>query len=128
MSDASALALCVRLIAKHGRSITFIEFQAGFANPSFPWEGPANPRGAPARILSTIGCFVEPDSLQRLGQTTKLMELLQRSDYICLVSGTNPLEGYNEILDDDSKYYRITGIETLRPGVNKLLNFVGVAR
>lgn len=127
MSDASALALCVRLIKKHGRSITFIEFSASLADPSKPWEGPADPRGVPARTLTTFGCFVEPDSLQRLGETTKFQELLQRSDKICLVDGTSSLEGYNEVLDG-TKYFRITGIETLEPGSNKILNFVGIAR
>lgn len=127
MSDASALALAVRLIKKHGRSVTFIEFASTLADPLKPWEGPADPRAVPARQLTTFGCFVEPDSLQRLGQTTKFLELLQRSDFIFLVDGTNDLALYNEVLDT-GKYYRITGMETLQPGVNKILNFVGLAR
>ncbi len=127
MSDASALALAVRLIAKHGRVITFIEFNATPANPAFPWEGPADPRASPARSLVTVGCFVEPDSLQRLGATTKFQELLQRSDKICLVSGTNALEGYNEVIDG-TQYFKITGVELLQPGNNKILYFVGTAR
>lgn len=109
-----------------GRAITFIQLSkvAG----AFPGEPAGDPRSPPARSLQAIGVFVEPDSLQRLGHTTKIDELIQRSDNICLVAGTNPLEGYNEIIDDDGAYYVITGIEKLRPGTRTLLYFVGLKR
>lgn len=120
------LELAEELIAEDGRSITFIRLSklAG----AFPGEPAGDPRSPPAATLVAIAVFVEPDSLQRLGHTTKVDELLQRSDNICLVAGTNPLEGYNEIIDDNGSYYQITGMEKLRPGTRNLLYFVGLKR
>lgn len=118
------LPMILRLLTKNGRPVTFIELAAAGA---VPWEGPADPRGSPARVLTTVGCFVEPDSLQRLGLSTKVEELIQRSDRICLVPGAAVLDDFNEILDE-GQYYSITGLETLRPGTTTLLHFVGVKR
>lgn len=121
------VALALRLITKHGRPVTFIEMSSATATPAFPFEGPTNPQAAPTRTLVTVGCFVEPDSLQRLGISTKFMELLQRSDRIVLVPGPEDLEGFNSV-SDESKNYGITGIETLRPGLTNILHYVGTMR
>ena len=119
------LPMIQRLLAKNGRSVTFIELETAGAVPG---EGPADPRNPPKRSLGATACFVEPDSLQRLGISTKLEELIQRSDRICLVPGSvGVLDGYNEVFDEGS-YYSITGMETLRPGTTTLLHFVGVKR
>lgn len=120
------LALVVRLVAKHSRPVTFIQLST--TPGTFPGEPSGDPRSPPAASLAVKACFVEPDSLQRLGHTSKLDELLKRSDHICLVDGVNPLEQYNEILDEDGLYYTITGMEKLRPGTRTLLYFVGVKR
>jgi len=127
MSTASLLATAQRLIDKHGRTVTLIEFDNSIANPAFPFEGPVSPRGVPARSTAYRACFVEPDSLQRLGITTKVDELIQRSDRICLIAGPDSLAGYNEVVDQ-AQNYRITGIETLQPGETVFLHFVGTAR
>jgi hypothetical protein len=121
------LPMIQRLIAKNGRAVKFIELNAAPANPSFPFEGPTDPAAVPTRTLTTSGCFVEPDSLIRLGITTKVEELLQRSDRIMLAPGSNDLSGYNTVVDE-GETYKITGIETLRPGTTTLLHFVGVMR
>lgn len=121
------LPMILRLLTKNGRAVTFIELGT---NGGLPWEGPVDPRGTPNRSLVTVGCFVEPDSLQRLGLSMKVEELIQRSDRICLVPGPAVLDNYNEILDE-GQYYSIVapkGIETLRPGTTTLLHFVGVKR
>jgi hypothetical protein len=119
------LPMIQRLLAKNGRPVTLIELETAGAVPG---EGPADPRNPPKRSLTTVGCFVEPDSLQRLGISTAFEELLQRSKRICLVPGSaGVLDGYTEILDE-SKYYGISGIETLRPGTTTLLHFVGTKR
>lgn len=118
------LPMILRQLKKNGRDITFIELATAGA---FAWEGPADPRSSPKRTLVTTGCFVEPDSLQRLGLSTKIEELIQRSDRICLVPGEAVLDDYNEILDE-GQYYSITGMESLRPGTTTLLHFVGAKR
>lgn len=128
MSDDSRfIPIALRLIKKHGRAITFIELAATPPNPSFPFEGPTDPRGTPARSLATFGCFVEPDSLQRLGMRSKIDDLIERSQRILIVPGPNDLSGYNELIDE-SENHKITGIETLRPGLFTLLSFVGTMR
>lgn len=121
------LPMINRLLKKHGRAVTFIELNATPANPSFPFEGPTSPQASPTRSLVTFGCFVEPDSLQRLGITQQIEELLQRSDRIMLVPGSNDLKGYN-VVTDEGETYKIAGIEILRPGTTTLLTFVGTLR
>lgn len=121
------LELAEELIPENGRSVTFIQLSA--ASGGFPGEGPADPRNPPARAVTVIGCFVEPDSLQRLGITTKIDQLLQTSDRICLITGTTNLRGYDEVIDsDDGRYYKIQGMEELKPGTTSLLYFVGIER
>lgn len=121
------LLMVHRLVTKNGRVVTFIELNATPANPSFSFEGPVDPQAVPTRSLTTSGCFVEPDSLQRLGITQKIQELIQRSDRIMLVPGSNDLRDYN-VVTDEGETYKITGIETLRPGTTTLLHFVGTMR
>lgn len=118
------LPMIQRLLKKHGRSVTFVELNdVG----SLAWEGAADPTAAPKRSLSLFACFVEPDSLQRLGLGTRVEELVQRSKRICLVPGAGQLVGFNQVLDE-GEYYTITGMEALRPGTTMLLHFVGVDR
>lgn len=121
------LPMINRLLAKHGRSITFIEIGEAPADPLFPFEGPTDPIATQQRTLVTKGCFVEPDSLQRLGLTKRIEELLQRSDRICLVPGPAVLDGYN-VIEDEGSTYKIVDFETLRPGTTTLLHFVGTFR
>jgi hypothetical protein len=121
------LELAEELIPENGREVTFIQLST--ASGGFPGEGPGDPRNPPARAVTVVGCFVEPDSLQRLGLTTKIEQLLQTSDRICLIPGTENLRGYDEVIDsDDGRYYKIQGMEELKPGTRSLLYFVGVER
>ena len=120
------LELAEELIGEDGRDVVFIEL----ANVpgAFPGEPAGDPRSPPATQLPVKACFVEPDSLTRLGVTTRVQELAKRVDQICMVAGTNPLERYHEVLDDDGNYYKIKGMEKLRPGTRTLLYFVGLSR
>lgn len=120
------LELAEELIGEEGRDVVFIKLAT--LPGAFPGETAGDPRNPPASQLPTKACFVEPDSLQRLGHTSKLDELIKRSEHICLVPGTTDLEQFNELLDDDGLYYTITGMEKLRPGTRTLLYFVGVKR
>lgn len=127
MSDLTLVALAQRLIKKRGRSVTFKELGRTPADPLYPFEGPTSPEASAVRTLTTFGCFVEPDSLQRLGLSTKLEELIQRSDRIMLVAGQSSLDGYNVVVDE-GQTYQLSGFETLRPGLVTLLHFVGTLR
>ena len=127
MTDSKFVPIALRLIKKHGRSVTFVELAATPPDPSLPWEGPTNPRGTPTRSLVTFGCFVEPDSLQRLGIHSKIDDLIERSERILLVPGPDDLSGYNELIDE-SENHKIIDIFSLRPGLTTILSFVGTMR
>lgn len=120
------LADAVEMIGEEGRDVVFI--QLATLPGAFPGEVAGDPRNPPAAQLATKAVNAEPESDQRLGMTTKVIELAKRSDQILIVAGTSPLERYNEVLDDDGNYYKITGIERLRPGSVTILYFVGVKR
>lgn len=120
------LELAEELIAEDGRDVVFI--QLATLPGAFPGETAGDPRSPPASQLPTKACFVEPDSMQRLGVSTRVIELAKRSDQICLVPGAFPLEQFNEVLDDDGNYYKIKGMEKLRPGTRSILYFVGLSR
>lgn len=121
------LEIAQELIPENGRPVTFIQLAA--VAGAFPGEVSGDPRNPPARSVTTMGCFVEPDSLQRLGTTTKITQLLQTSDRILLVPGDVELDGVDEMIDsDDGRYYKLQGMEKLRPGTRTLLYFVGVER
>ncbi len=92
------LELTEELIPENGREVTLIKLST--AAGAFPGEGPADPRLSPARSVTVKACFVEPDSLQRLGITTKIDQLLQTSDRICLIPGTFDLDGMDEMIDE----------------------------
>lgn len=114
------LPMVQRLLKKHGRTVTFIELNdAG----TLPWEGASGTK----RSVSATGCFVEPDSLQRLGLGVRIEDLIQRSKRIFLSPGPAALDGFNQVLDE-GQYYTITGMESLRPGATTLLHFVGLDR
>lgn len=124
MAHEQFLPMIVRLLTKNGRTVTFIELAT---EGPIAYQGPDDPRNPPKRSLAVRACFVEPDSLQRLGLTTKLEELIQRSDRIFLAPGAEVLDDYNEVIDE-GQYYSITGMETLRPANTTLLHFVGLKR
>lgn len=119
------VTLAVRLIKKHGRPLTFIEL-SNASDPARAWEGTDTAQSNPTRTLVTVGVQVEPDSLQRLGLTIQLSDLVQRSDKVMMVPGPDDLIGYNQAMDEGSYYSIIQPFETLRPGVTTVLHFVGL--
>lgn len=126
MNYARLAATAARLVAANGRLVTLVKLNTTPANPAAPWEGPADPR-AGATSAQHHAVFVEPDSLIRLGESFKTKDFIKNSHKIAIVGTSADLEGFEEILDDDGKRWRILGMEKLRPATITLAYFIGVA-
>ena len=124
------IATAQRLITKFGRSITFVSFDETLGEAAKPWKGATAPRGAGATTLILDAVSVEPRSLDELGRSTAIDDLVKRSEQIMIVSPGSAvsLESFEEIIDDDTSRWKIVGLERLRPGTEILLYFVGVKR
>lgn len=121
-------ATAARLLAKNGRSITFIAHNVTPGNAAKPWDGPADARATPASTSVQNAVMVEPSSDTQLGLTSMQSDLFKRSEKIFIVSaGTTDLEQFQEILDN-GVYWKIDVIQTLQPGSTVVLSFVGVKR
>ena len=123
------IATAQRLITENGRSVTFVEFDTTLDDSDKPWRGPADPRATPESTLTVDAVFVEPLSVEQLGSSTRIKDLLARSDKIMIVSpGANvDLTIFQEVVDG-SESWKIQGVETLQPGSEIILNYVGVSR
>ena len=116
------------LIKDFGREVTFINQNETPADATKPWQGPTAARTAPKSTLKAEAVFVQPDSASKLGRTSISEDLIKRSDQIMIVpAGTTDLIDFQEVLDG-TVYWKIVGIETLRPADTTILYFVGVAR
>lgn len=122
------IAVAQRLITENGRSVTFIRQDQTLADAAQPWLGPADPRTTPDVTLVVDAVFVEPSSGVKLGLGTEQSDLIMNSDQIMiLAAGDVDLTQFQEVLDEGI-YWKITVIETLRPGATTVLSFVGVKR
>lgn len=129
MPDYTKLAATAsRLVTNAGRTITLVQFNSTPAEASKPWRGATTPRTDPDATLEVSGVFVEPSSAVRLGMSTEISDLLKRSTQIIIVAATADLSGYQEIIDSDTKRWKIVGMEKLQPADTTLLYFIGVAR
>lgn len=131
MVDAVALvATAQRLIIENGRSVTFISHDKTLDDAAKPWQGATTgPRTAPDAVFVTDVVFVEPSAAARLGLSSEQSDLIKRSEQIMIVSPGDAvdLNDFEEV-QDETVYWKITGIEILRPGLTTILAFVGVKR
>lgn len=129
MVDFTKLAATAqRLLGANGRSVTFIRHSQSLADAGKPWQGPTSARGTPDETSVQNAVFVQPSSASQLGIASEQSDLVMKSDQIMIVApGTVDLTIFQEVLDD-GVYWKITGIEVLRPGATTVLAFVGVAR
>lgn len=130
--DYTALATTANiLLADFGRSVKLVKMNRTAGTPSQPWLGPTDPRANVVAQLTLIAVFVEPSSLEQLGISTKDSDLVKRSTKIMIIAPgsalTHDLATFDEV-EDGAMRWRITAIETLKPGATTLLYFIGVAR
>lgn len=119
------------LVVANGRVVHFIKHNTTPADGEKPWNGPADARAAPLQDYPATAVFCEPHSLVSLGITTKDSDLFKKSTQIAICAPNdeaNQLETFDEVLDEDGQYWRITAVEKLRPASRTLCYFVGVAR
>lgn len=122
-------ALSEELVAEFGRVVTFVELGDTPASPSQPWKGAASPRGTPVQTLDLSAVFVEPSSLDSLGDNELAQDFLKRSTSVALVYSSVELSSFDEILDNsDGSRWKITGLSKLKPGDTLLLYYVGLSR
>lgn len=119
------------LVADFGRSITLTKFNVTEQDPANPYLGSTNPRLSPLATVTTFGVGVNPLQAERLGITTRDSELIKRSEQIYIIAPgdafTEDLKTFDEVTDGAEKW-KITLVETLRPGDLTLLYYVGVMR
>ena len=129
VDTAKAIATAQRLITADGRSVRLIRYNEIPTDTTKPWNGPGDPRRTPRAFLDIDAVFVPPSSASALGLSTEANDLIKRSSQILMMSGGASVDllQYNEVLDDD-KYWKIEFIETLKPGDEILLTFIGVSR
>ena len=121
-----------RLVDKFGRSVTFRRLdRTTLDDAAKPWRGTATPRTTLDATVTAIAVIVPPSSASRLGLTTRDNELIKRSEQIMIVAlgatSTDDLSTFDEVLDG-TQLWKITTVETLKPGDTTLLYFVGVKR
>ena len=120
-----------QLVAESGREVTFVQFDTTPADADKPWDGPTEARATPDGTLTTIATFVHPSGATSLGLKTLQETMVREAEQIMIVAPgpTVPedLAMFQEVLDGSLRW-KITGVETLRPGAVTLLYFVGVKR
>src|ERR1700741_2601241 len=117
-----------RIISDAGRTVTFVQLSVVDDNPAAPWRGTAAPRTVPTATLVKKAVFVEPDSNQRNGEMMVTDDLLKRIEKICIVAGSDNLDGFNEIIDSDNTRWKIEFTHKLQPGDIIMCYYVGVKR
>ncbi len=129
MADLVKLvATAQRLIKANGRSVTIIRHDETLADAAKPWDGPTSARTTPDETSALDAVFVPPASAVRLGLSTEQNDLIIRSEQIMIIApGAVDLTRFQEVLDGDV-YWKITMVETLKPGPTLLLAFMGVKR
>ena len=126
-------ATAARLVANAGRSVTFVRFDRSLQDVAKPWLGSVDPRATPDASEVVSAVFVEPTSLNSLGESTVDSDLLKRSTKIMIVAAgsdfTADLSKFDEVIDSlDNSTWRIVGVDKLQPASVVVAYYVGVAR
>ena len=129
VDTAAAISTAQRLIAADGRTVRLIRYNEVPTETAKPWNGPGDPRKVPRSILDISAVFVSPESASRLGMSTMVDDVLKRTSQVLIVSAGAAVDllQYDEVYDDE-KYWKIQTIETLKPGDEIILTFIGISR
>jgi hypothetical protein len=126
---ANVLRTGQRLVTKFGRSVTFVQLDAGPDNAAQPWKGTATVRTAPIAELTVNGVFVEPESLERLGLQVIANEFVKSTEQVVIIVTDQSLKQYDELVDShDGARYKIANIQQLNPGDKIVLHYVRIQR
>lgn len=118
-----------RLVTKFGRSVTFVQLNAGPDSTAQPWKGTTTVRTEPIAQLTINGVMVEPESLERLGLQVQSSEFVKSTEQVIIVASEFSLKQYDEVIDSlDGATYKIANIQQLNPGDSIVLHYVRVQR
>lgn len=123
MSDHSKfIALALRLIAKHGRDVTFKVISSTPADADKPWRGTATP---PTPIGPLKAVFV-PFRGFEFGSEFTDNALFKEVEQICMVAGGQGNLETTHLITDSGKDYKVEWVQRLRPGDQTVLYAFGV--
>jgi hypothetical protein len=117
------------LIADAGRDVTVNRYRQTPADAAKPWRGPSSPTTTPDATTTVKAVFVSPGGAPSLGLKAIDVDLMKRTEEICLIGpgATYDLGTANEVVDG-GVHKRVLFVETLKPGDTVLLYVLGVAR
>lgn len=123
MSDHQRfITLALRLIAKHGRDVTFKVISSTPADSDKPWRGTAAP---PAPIGPLKAVFV-PFRGFEFGSEFTDNALFKEVEQICMVAGSQGSLETTHLISDSGKDYKVEWVQRLRPGDQTVLYAFGV--
>ena len=117
------IALALRLIAKHGRNVTFKVINSTPADADKPWRGTATP---PTPIGPLKAVFV-PFRGFEFGSEFTDNALFKEVEQICMVAGGQGNLETTHLITDSGKDYKVEWIQRLRPGGQTILYAFGVS-
>tara|TARA_R110000772_G_scaffold267648_1_gene392128 strand:- start:103 stop:489 length:387 start_codon:yes stop_codon:yes gene_type:complete len=120
-------ATATRLVEANGRDLSFVQLLETPTDVAEPWRGNATPREASTIVLGS-GVAVPPSSASTLGIHVADDHFLKRADQILICVAEEDIENFDEVIDEGSTVWKITGVEKLRPSTTTILYFVGVKR
>ncbi len=123
MSDhAKFAALAQRLIAKHGRDVTFARVSNVAANADQPWRGTVTAD----TVLGPFKAVFIPFRGFTFGSEYTDTSLFKEVEHVCMVAGgQGDLETCHKVTDL-GKEYKIEWVQKLRPGDQTILYAFGV--
>lgn len=116
------------LIEEFGREVAFVELGDVAANPAQPWLGASGLRSSPKQTLLLNAVFVEPESMERLGNDAVTEDFIKKSQQIAIVYSPVELKVFDEVIDIDGSRWRIIDLSKLKPGPLLVLYFVSLKR
>ena len=117
------IALALRLIAKHGRNVTFKVINSTPADADKPWRGTATP---PTQIGPLKAVFV-PFRGFEFGSEFTDNALFKEVEQICMVAGGQGNLETTHLITDSGKDYKVEWVQRLRPGDQTVLYAFGVS-
>jgi hypothetical protein len=127
MDYAELLATAQELIADAGRVVTFERLAAGAPSAAQPWKGAGTPTVEASAQAAAV--FV-PVSGHDLGGLAVSKELLARCEEVCMTAPAGDgfdMQRCTSIADGGTRW-RVTWVQTLKPGDTVVLYALGVAR
>ena len=116
--------LATRLIAKHGRLVTFKRVPPA-DSPLTPWRGTA---GAPVPITVPLMAVFVPHKGLDFGTDFVDEQLLKMCTEVCMVAGGDVELEPTHVIEDGGVDFKVAFIRKLRPADQTLVYVFGVER